>query len=207
MTLFDFIAVIILLVSGVVGFARGATREVMTVLAFVLAVVIAVFSLHYTGPIARRAIHQGFLANAVAILVVFAVAYILLRIAGAGLTRSIHQAEALGTLDRVVGVGFGLLRGLILLGVFYLVFHAATPPERVPHWIKDAALYPLAGFAGHALMGLEPEGSAVANKVGPALERAVRDGSSQPGDSSAPAGKGYDERSRETVDALVEKSR
>ncbi|MEJ0067132.1 MAG: CvpA family protein [Caulobacteraceae bacterium] len=95
MTLFDFIAVIILLVSGVVGFARGATREVMTVLAFVLAVVIAVFSLHYTGPIARRAIHQGFLANAVAILVVFAVAYILLRIAGAGLTRSIHQAEAL----------------------------------------------------------------------------------------------------------------
>ncbi|MEJ0067131.1 MAG: hypothetical protein WDM85_18385 [Caulobacteraceae bacterium] len=57
----------------------------------------------------------------------------------------------------MVGVGFGLLRGLILLGVFYLVFHAATPPERVPHWIKDAALYPLAGFAGNALMGLEPK--------------------------------------------------
>ena len=34
MTLFDFIAILILAVSAVIGFVRGAAREVMTVLAF-----------------------------------------------------------------------------------------------------------------------------------------------------------------------------
>ena len=51
MTLFDFIAILILAVSGIVGFVRGATREVMTVLAFILAVLISIFALRFTGPI------------------------------------------------------------------------------------------------------------------------------------------------------------
>ncbi len=214
MTLFDLLAVLILLVSGIVGFVRGAAREVITVVAFILAVVVAVFGLRISGPIARHAIHPGFLANGVAILVVFIAVYILLRVLGATFTRKIHQAEALGTVDRIVGVGFGLLRALVLLGVFYLVFNAATPPDRVPQWIKGAFFYPLTAGAGHVLMALAPKGSAVADKVGPVLENAVREGGAEktaPPPAAPPAassqGAGYDEQSRAGVDALVEKSR
>jgi membrane protein required for colicin V production len=207
-TLFDFIAAVILLVSGVVGFVRGAAREVLTVVAFILAVVVAVLGLRFTGPIAREAIHPGVLANTIAILVVFAAAYILFRVLGSGLTRTIHAAEPLGVLDRVIGVGFGLVRALVLLGVFYLVFNAATPAERAPSWIKDAKLYPLASASGRLLMTLAPEGSKVASKVAPVLEKAVKDGATD--QSKLPAsdnGAGYDAQSRKTVDELVEKSR
>ncbi len=57
-TLFDLGAGLILLVSGIVGFVRGATREVTTVVAFVLAAVLSVLALRFTGPIARHAIHK-----------------------------------------------------------------------------------------------------------------------------------------------------
>lgn len=203
MTPFDFIAVLVLAVSALVGFIRGATREVMTVLAFTLAVVIAIFALRFSGPLFRSSINPDWAANALAMLVVFAAAYILLRVIGASLTRGIHNTRALGTLDRVIGVGFGLIRGLVLLGVFNLAFNAATPPERVPRWITEAALYPLSSFSARLLVALAPQGSAVAGRVAPVLEDAVKEGSR---DRSS-AGSGYDEGSREDMDALVEERR
>jgi membrane protein required for colicin V production len=176
MTLFDVIAILILLVSAVIGLVRGALREVLTVFAFVLAVLAAIFALRFTGPIARQAIDPDWAGNAAAVLIVFVAAYLLIRVLGSGLTNKIHQTEALGTLDRVIGLGFGLVRGLVVLGVFHLVFHAATPPDRVPHWISDAALYPLSETCAKALRKLAPEGSAVAGQLGPHLEKAVREG-------------------------------
>ena len=208
MTLFDLIVVLVLLVSGAIGFMRGAAREVVTVLAFIVAVVIAVVGLRISGPIARHAIHPNVIANAVAILVVFAAAYILMRGLGLKLAERIQHTETLGMFDRTIGVGFGLVRGLVLLGMFYVIFNAATPADRVPSWIKGAAFYPLSGAAGHMLMALAPKGSAVAGKVAPVLEDAVRDGT---GDKGAPPassqGAGYDERARKSVDELVEKTR
>ncbi len=183
-TLYDLIAVAILATSGAVGYARGGAREVVTVIAFIVAVMVAVVGLRYSAPIARHAIHLHFLANAAAILVVFVVAYAILHAIGHGLIRKLAGAHVASTPNRVLGVAFGLLRGFIALGVLYLVFNAATPPERVPHWIKGAALYPLSGKAGHVLMALAPEGSAVAHKV-----------------------EGYDAASRKGVDDLVEKTR
>ena len=206
MTLFDLIAVLILVLSGVIGFVRGATRELMTVLAFILAVLISVFALGFTGPIFRQSIETAWLANALAIAVVFIAAFIVIRLLGAFLTKRIPNTHALGTLDRLVGVGFGIVRALVLLGVFYLVFNAATPPERVPAWIKDAASYPVASFSAKALMALAPQGSAIADKVGPVMQDAVRDGATE-GKRPPTKGKGYDQQSRDDVDALVEQNR
>jgi membrane protein required for colicin V production len=206
MTAFDVIALLVLLISGAVGFFRGGAREVVTVLALVLAMAIAVLSLRLLGPAARHAIHPALLANSAAMLLAFVVAYALLWMAGRALTRGIRQTEALSGLDRAVGVGFGLVRALVLLGAFSLLISFATPAERAPHWIKNAALYPLSGAAGHVLMALAPKGEAVAGKVAPALEKAVRDDGSD-GSPTSSGERGYDDRSRKSVDDLVERTR
>jgi membrane protein required for colicin V production len=198
MTTFDVIALIILAASAGIGFVRGGAREVVTVVASILAVVIAVAGLRISGPIARHAIRVEVLANAVAILVVFAIAYAVLSLIGHRLTRRIPGADAGSRTDRLLGVVFGLVRGVAALGVLFLLFNVATPPERTPGWVKHAALYPLSRAAGHVLIALGPEGSAVAHKVV---------GGS--GDDSSPAsdGPGYDAASRKGVDDLVEKTR
>ena len=54
MTLFDLIALSVILVSAGIGFVRGAVREVMTILAFVLAALIAAYGLKLTGPFVPR---------------------------------------------------------------------------------------------------------------------------------------------------------
>jgi len=175
-TQFDLIALLILAASGLIGFARGALRELTTLIAFAAAVAIALFALRFTGPIGRHFVHPAWLGNAVALLVGFLVSYMAVRMIGAGVSRSVHDVHALSGVDRVAGLGIGLLRGFVVLGVFQLVFAAATPPERMPNWITHAALYPAAEDSGKALKALEPEGLAMAGKLAPTLQKAVTDG-------------------------------
>ena len=175
MTQFDLIAIALLAVSGLIGFARGALRELITVIAFVLAVAIALLSLRLTGTLARHWLHPAWIGNVAALLAGFLVSYIAIRIAGAGLTRGIHDVGVLGGIDRVAGLGIGLIRGFVILGVFQMVFSAATPRERMPIWISDAALYPLAADTAKALKALEPGGLALAGKLAPTLKQAVTD--------------------------------
>lgn len=175
MTLFDLAAGLVLLVSALVGWIRGGTREVSTVVAFILAAVVALFSLRFTGAIARHAIHTVWLANVVALLLVFVLAYILLRVSASALSRRMQQTTALGTIDRIIGVGFGLLRALVVLGLFNLLITAATPPERIPPWIRGATLYPLSAGAAQVLRTLTPQGLKLAKQVAPTVQKAVTD--------------------------------
>jgi membrane protein required for colicin V production len=196
LTLFDIIAVLILGVSVLVGFARGALREVATVVAFVLAVVIAIFALRFTGPFARAAVHPSWAATGVALFVVFLAAYVALRVLAGSLMRGVHNIRALGMIDRIVGSGFGLVRGLVVLGVFYLVFNLAPPPTGTPGWIANAKLYPLARACAGALRALAPKGSAIAGHITPALANAVAAGaaSSDSGQSDQSGYKGAAEK-------------
>ena len=175
MTLFDLAAGLILLVSALVGWLRGGTREVSTVVAFIFAAVIALFALRFTGAIARHAIHTVWLANSLALLLVFVLAYILLRVGAAALSRQMQQTVALGTIDRIIGVGFGLLRALVVLGLFNLLITAATPPERIPPWIGQAALHPLSSASARVLRTFAPEGLKLARQVAPTVKKVVSD--------------------------------
>ncbi|HEY5008954.1 MAG TPA: CvpA family protein [Caulobacteraceae bacterium] len=206
MTLFDIIAVLILGVSVLVGFLRGALREVATVIAFVLAVVIAIFALRFTGPIARAAVHPSWAATGVALVVVFLAAYIALRVLAANLMRGVHNVRALGTADRIVGSGFGLVRGLVVLGVFYLAFNLAPPAMGTPAWIANAKLYPLARSCADILRTLAPKGSAFAGRLTPALANAVEEGSGS-SDSGESGQSGYDARANKSLDDVTRKLR
>jgi membrane protein required for colicin V production len=185
-TQFDLIALLILAASCLIGFARGALRELTTVIAFVLAVAIALVSLRLTGALARHWLHPAWLGNVVALVVGFVVSYLAIRIAGAGITRGVHEVHALGWIDRIAGVGIGLFRGFVVLGVFQMAFTAATPRERMPQWISHAALYPAASASAEALKALEPSGLALVGKLAPALKQAVTDD----GDDKGPPGPG-----------------
>jgi membrane protein required for colicin V production len=178
--MFDLIVILIIAVSALIGFIRGAAREVVTVVAFILAAVLAIFAMRLTGPIARAAIHPAWLGNAAAVLVVFLAAYILLRVIGGQMTDKVRKTQTLGLFDRV------------------------TPPERTPHWVTDAKLYPLTELSARALRTLAPRGSAIASKVAPALKGAVEDGV-KAGDKQMD--QGYDARDRKAMDDLLEKSR
>jgi membrane protein required for colicin V production len=213
MTTFDYIVGAILLISGLIGWVRGATREVTTVIAFIVAAVVAVFGVRFTGPIAEHFIKTVWLAHVAAILGLFVIVYIVLRMIGGALTRGVKMTPLSG-IDRLLGLGLGLVRGLVVVGVFFLVMTAATPGSRMPAWITKAKSYPIASLAGHALRQFAPHGFAKAKEAAPALEHAVLDPDPQPSNdqpSPPPETKrrvhGYSEDQRKALDDLVEKSR
>jgi len=63
----------------------------------------------------------------------------------------------MGMLDRAVGTGFGLVRALVLLGGFSLLFNMATPRETAPGWVTGAVLYPLTEASGRDSQGFRAE--------------------------------------------------
>ncbi len=225
MTLFDIMAGLTLAISGLMGFVRGATREVTTVIALVLAAMVAVFGLRITGPLARHFITTPWIANVAALLVLFVAVYVVLRLIGGVLTRSV-QSTVLSGPDRVLGLAIGVVRGLVAIGAFILLINAATPPERMPPWITGARLYPVADAAGGLLRLFAPQGWKLASDAAPAMAHAVLDDTGQSANDEGPtptqvtsdtataghrrsnAGDaGYTESQRKALDVLVEKSR
>ena len=222
------------------GYSRGAVHEVITVFAFTLSALAAVVLLPLSGPLARHLVHPSWAANAAAVVAVFAIVFVALRIIGQLITARLDGRSPLGAANRLVGLAFGVVRALVVFGVFYLVFSAATPRELTPRWVADSALFPLCRVSGEALEAVLPGGLRTAGRFAPTLERAVKSGFGGPSDSvdngqasedqppeasketAAPpqpapaaarraepraAGPGYGRRSRESLDALVERSR
>ena len=209
MTPFDIIAGLLLLVSGVTGWIRGASRELTSALSFIFAAAIALFGLRISGPLFRKLMDPDWAATACAVLVVFVIFFLIFRLIGGRLTASLHETSA-GGLDRAVGATFGVIRACVILGVFNLLLHLATPPDRMPRWVQDSMFFPLSEASGQVLKVFAPKGKALAGKLAPAIKDAVHDGANEGGDNTSgekSSGKGYDDDQRRKLDDLVEKSR
>ena len=210
MTLFDIIALALLGVSALIGFARGALREVTTVAAFVIAAFAAVYALHFIGPMARAALHPAWLGNIAGLLVVFLGVYITLRVLSGGMIRSLHSTRGLGLVDRLIGGGFGLVRGLIVLGMINLAIHLAPPAAGAPGWIVQAKLWPLSEKCASLVRAIAPRGSEFARRLTPEIEKAVKSNDDDQGASSdggQSSESGYDGVARKGLDDVVEKTR
>jgi membrane protein required for colicin V production len=205
-TQFDVIVLVLLLISAAVGFARGAMREIIALVALVAGAFVAIFTLSESAPVARRLIHPDWLGTGAALVVVFLVAYLLIRLLGGMIARQIQETQFLGMLDRSVGLAIGLARGLIVLGALNLMFNAATPKDLQPHWIVGSSTWPLAQNMGRLLTALAPKGMDIAGRLKPAFDRAMHSAKHDAIDDRLKS-EGYDARQREEIENLVEKSR
>jgi membrane protein required for colicin V production len=163
---------------------------------------VAIFGLPLYAPAARSLVHPDWMGTAVGLLVVFGVTYMALRLIGAGVARRVQDTDLLGALDRTVGLLIGLIRGLVVLGALNLMFNAATPKDLQPRWIVGSTTWPLAQNMGRLLTSLAPQGLDIAERLRPAFDRAVQDGTRDRTTTD-----GYEARQRDGLDELVEKSR
>ena len=190
MNLFDLVAGSILVISALIGFSRGAVLEVVTLLAFTVAAALSVYLLPFTAPVARSSVHPGWAANGVAVLVAFLIAYVGLRLLGGNLSKLIRSQRTLGSLDRTVGLAFGVVRALVVLGAAYLVF-AATPLGHPPELMTSARLYPLVQGSGVTLAKLAPGGLDRLEGFGASLKARMSAGEPEPPDGPVEAGQAY----------------
>lgn len=176
---FDMLVLALVALSAFGGWVRGGAREIVDLIALFGSALIAALLMPVVGPVARRMIDPDFFGTIVAALATFAVFYIAIRLFGVYLNQKLKEIEVLVRVDRWVGVGIGLIRALLVLGVFHLAFHAITPPERIPGWYRTAAAYPVGVFSARAIQAILPAGAKIADAVAPRTQTGAAGGREQ----------------------------
>lgn len=136
------------------AFRAGIIREVVTVIAFVVGVLAAGF---YYDDLAENVllfIDDDTAANVAAFIVLFASVALGGQLA-ATLLKQMAGLLRLGWLDHLAGAAFGLLKGLILVEVFLILF-TTFPYLGLDGTIRGSAIAPLFLDGGPVLLKLLP---------------------------------------------------
>ena len=176
MTGFDVIAILVILASAAAGWVRGGTREVITLLSFVLAAFIALVALPLTAPLGRALVDPDWAGTIAAAVASFLLIYFGIRIFGSILSKRAQAHPQLGGIDRIVGIFVGAARSLVLLGAIHLVIVAAMPGERTPRWLSEAALRPVTAGAARVIQIVLPGIGRGADALAPVVTSSVNEG-------------------------------
>ncbi|MCP9223231.1 CvpA family protein [Erythrobacter sp. LQ02-29] len=153
MTAFDIIVLVIVGFGAVGGFARGFVQEVLSLLAWVAAIV------------AIRYFHEPLLAwlapkfdsettaAVVAFLLLLGVSYGLMRLIATRAGKT-SRNSMLGPVDRALGFGFGALKGAVIVMIAFSIvvlgYDTIWGEEGRPDWITQARTYPVVNAATDA---------------------------------------------------------
>ena len=131
----DYLILLIILVSALIGVWRGFVREAFSLGTWILAFWVSLFFSHPFAGLLQGAITEPSLRLGVAYLSLF----IMTLLVGAlvnHLASSLVKVTGLTGMDRTLGVFFGIARGLVL--VVILVMLAGLTPMPGDSWWKDA---------------------------------------------------------------------
>ena len=129
-TIADGIVALILLVSGMLAWSRGFTREALAIGGWVLAGYLAQYAeplLHEIPAIGPMLVGKCALSKLASFSVVFAAGLIVISIFTPLFSGAV-QDSPLGVLDRGLGFVFGVARGLALVSVAWLIYSQIVPP-------------------------------------------------------------------------------
>ena len=210
--LIDILVVLIIVVSALLAFGRGAAREVLGIGAWVGAGVATFFAFPHTRPIARDLIPSSMLiADVVAGLAVFIVVLVILTIINQIIAGRIQRSRG-GALDRTLGFIFGLLRGAALVCIAYMLFGSVVQRSDWPPWVDEARTLPYIKQGVAALREVVPEEAAdegtrhIEETFEDGRERSVRELTEPvPAERREEDGEtGYSDRERNQLDGLSE---
>ena len=155
MTGFDVTVLLIVGAAAVMGFLRGFVQEIIALFAWVFALV-AIHLFHtplaaWLVPHVHTESGAAVLAFALCAIVPYAGTKLLARTLG-GATRN----SVLGPIDRVLGFGFGAVKGTVLVvmgfSVLVLGYDTVWGPGGRPTWITASRTYPFINASSEALV-------------------------------------------------------
>ena len=155
MTALDIIVLFLLGSGAVFGFLRGFVQEALSLIAWLL-IIAAVRVFH--AP-ASAALSEPIGTDAGAAVLAFLAIVIVTYALGKWISKSIgkkSRKSVLGPIDRVLGFGFGMIKGLILATLVFLLLAMGYETlfgleEPRPDWMVKSRTYPLLNASGNAM--------------------------------------------------------
>ncbi len=167
----DIIVIVVLLASALISFLRGLMREILTILGVVGGLAGAYFGAPLLSPPMRSwmgveagveperlfgIIPYNLVADSLSYGLIFIVIVIILSIISHTLAKTV-KAMGLGAIDRTFGVIFGLLRGVLLLGLLYLPLYLLLDVKAKEAWFSDSRTHIYLEKTAQALASALPD--------------------------------------------------
>lgn len=150
----DLLVVAIVGASAVFAVYRGFVAETLSIFAWAAAAFATLFfAPDAVAPLSRSMSYVA--ANIAAYVGVFLLVLIPLSFISARVADNV-RSSAVGPLDRSLGAVFGVIRGLILIAMAYLLFTLIVPVKKQPAWIMRAWTLPLVQDTGDVLLDMVP---------------------------------------------------
>jgi membrane protein required for colicin V production len=155
MTGFDIAVLLFVGLGAITGFMRGFVQEILALAAWVFAI-FAIRMLHapataWLEPHIGSASGAAVLAFALCLGIPFALVKFVAKWAGGK-----SRASVLGPIDRVLGFGFGAVKGVIIIvlafSVLVLGYDTIWGVGGRPDWITQARTYPFVNASSEALV-------------------------------------------------------
>ena len=158
MTALDVFVFLLLIGGAAVGFVRGFVHEVMSLFAWVVG--IAMLKLFHSQLWTGLESSFDFSSPAAAVLafaILFVPSFLVVKLLARSLGGKTRRHSVLGPFDRVLGGGFGGLKGLLGATLFFLLANLATdmvygPQAERPEWMTKSRTYPLLNASGRAIV-------------------------------------------------------
>lgn len=134
-TIVDGIVAVVIVISAILAYSRGFIREVMAILGWIAAGILALMFAPRAYPLVAQLPVVGDIINGnceigmvLAFAAVFAVVIIIVSLF-TPLFSSVIQRSALGGIDQGLGFFFGAVRGVLLVAVLFLVYEQINIQE------------------------------------------------------------------------------
>ena len=138
----DIAVAAVVVISTLIAVLRGFVREVLSILAWAAAAAAAIWFGPSASMFMRAHISTPFVAPVIAYVGIFLVVLIPLGIASHYIAQTVRRSPV-GVADRCLGVPFGVVRGLALVGLVYFAFSLVVPVRAQPAWLTQARLLPV----------------------------------------------------------------
>lgn len=151
----DLLVGVALLVSGLLAFARGFTRELLAIASWVGAVAGTFLAFPYLAPEVRPVVGNDALSDVIVSVASFLLILALLTIIGHRISERI-KSSAVGPLDRTLGFFFGLVRGVLVVASLYIGLAYFLPEKEHPEIVLEAKALPLVKLTAKTFLSFFP---------------------------------------------------
>jgi membrane protein required for colicin V production len=155
-TLLDILLIVVMLISGLLAMVRGFMREVLSIIAWVLAAGATLYAYAKLLPFAKQYFNNDIVAALAVVGGVFLVTLLVVSIVTVRISDMVLDSRV-GALDRTLGFLFGLGRGLVIVVVAFLFFTWLVPDRSQPEWVRSAKSRIVLTGTGQWLMSMLPE--------------------------------------------------
>ena len=155
----DLIFFVVVILSSLMAYFHGLTYEFFSVVAWVGASFAALYGLEYIQPYVAELVggSQNWVSATITAGIIFAVSFVILSLCSHHFSRMV-KASDFKTADKSLGVIFGILRGLVLMGIFFLIYIWINPTEAEQgDLLKKTRMLPVIKISARVVKDLLPE--------------------------------------------------